>query len=255
MKRGLFVASVLLVAMVGPGCRCVPRMRANRGHAAPKSPAVGGAGDWPERSARWPSRCLLSNIGMHPTKPWLTATCDSSVLLFDVPSGTMRSASVLRGEGGRSRLGGRPARPPMASGRGEPRRERRLERHWGAPRRPVRRHRLPGRNPRRACEFRLGGRQALRRHRGILRNPEGGPARSGGTFAGGPSVRDPQRNCWQRRRERRRAPFNTGPSVRDRQRIRGGRRRERRRAPFNRGPGVRGTSLQRPSWRRRRARR
>ncbi len=57
----------------------------------------------------------------------------------------------------------------------------------------------------------------------------------------GPSVRDRQRICWQRRRERRRAHKARGPSVRDRQRNCWQRRRERRRAHF----GERGVPLAR----------
>ena len=65
---------------------------------------------WPvQPSPRWPSRCLIENVAVHPDRPWLAVACTDAenqrgaVLVFDAqagPRGPLRGlcgvASVLR---------------------------------------------------------------------------------------------------------------------------------------------------------------
>lgn len=60
---------------------------------------------WPAQpSPRWPSQCLIENVAVHPTQPWLTVACTNSaaqsgaVLVFDAESGQLRSATELSDE-------------------------------------------------------------------------------------------------------------------------------------------------------------
>src|SRR5690242_9886688 len=59
---------------------------------------------WPAQPhARWPRQCLIENVALHPTRPWLAAACTpptgphdrGAVLVFDLQTGRLRSATVL----------------------------------------------------------------------------------------------------------------------------------------------------------------
>ncbi len=56
--------------------------------------------EWPEQvDARWPESCLVENLGVHPSKPWLALACTNSkagsgaVLVFDVERGRLVSVT------------------------------------------------------------------------------------------------------------------------------------------------------------------
>lgn len=59
-----------------------------------------GVAEWPEQvDARWPESCLVENLGVHPSKPWLALACTNSkagsgaVLVFAVERGKLLSVT------------------------------------------------------------------------------------------------------------------------------------------------------------------
>lgn len=74
---------------------------------------------WPvQPNARWPRRCLIENVAIHPSRPWLAAACTSDtldarderepgpassgeayILVFDAELGAVRTATQVIGEG------------------------------------------------------------------------------------------------------------------------------------------------------------
>ncbi|MEB2311262.1 MAG: hypothetical protein OZ921_01720 [Sorangiineae bacterium] len=74
---------------------------------------------WPvQPNARWPRRCLIENVAIHPSRPWLAAACtadaldardeseqgpassgEAYILVFDAELGTIRTATQVIGEG------------------------------------------------------------------------------------------------------------------------------------------------------------
>lgn len=55
---------------------------------------------WPlQPSPRWPSNCLIENVGVHPSQPWLALACTDAdnqrgaVLVIDVQAGSLRSST------------------------------------------------------------------------------------------------------------------------------------------------------------------
>jgi len=59
---------------------------------------------WPAQpNARWPARCLIENVAVHPVEPWLAAACTDTenqrgaVLVFDARAGTLLSSTSFEG--------------------------------------------------------------------------------------------------------------------------------------------------------------
>ncbi len=59
---------------------------------------------WPTQpNAKWPARCLIENISVHPIEPWLAAACTDAenergaVLVFDARAGTLLSSTSFQG--------------------------------------------------------------------------------------------------------------------------------------------------------------
>jgi hypothetical protein len=59
---------------------------------------------WPAQpNARWPARCLIENIAVHPVEPWLAVACTDAenergaVLVFDARAGTLLSSTSFEG--------------------------------------------------------------------------------------------------------------------------------------------------------------
>ncbi|HLT40701.1 MAG TPA: hypothetical protein VK034_30705 [Enhygromyxa sp.] len=57
---------------------------------------------WPTTpSPSWPSNCLIENVAVHPSQPWLAVACTDAenqrgaVLVFDAQAGSLRSATVF----------------------------------------------------------------------------------------------------------------------------------------------------------------
>jgi hypothetical protein len=55
---------------------------------------------WPvQPSPRWPSKCLIENVAVHPDRPWLAVACTDAenqrgaVLVFDAQAGALRSST------------------------------------------------------------------------------------------------------------------------------------------------------------------
>ena len=59
---------------------------------------------WPTQpDARWPARCLIENVAVHPVEPWIAAACTDAenergaVLVFDARAGTLLSSTTFAG--------------------------------------------------------------------------------------------------------------------------------------------------------------
>src|SRR5689334_6078104 len=59
----------------------------------------------------WPSKCLIENVAVHPTQPWLAVACTDSenergaVLVLDAQTGAVRSVATRDGYVGWSDAG------------------------------------------------------------------------------------------------------------------------------------------------------
>jgi hypothetical protein len=75
-----------------------PAVAGERRVETPPAPEAAG---WPvDPSARWPRACLVENLGVHPTEPWLTLPCTrdadfGSLLVFDVERLVLRTSTPV----------------------------------------------------------------------------------------------------------------------------------------------------------------
>lgn len=100
---GAGVAALLLAQLLVAGCHR-GEQPASAPVPTPEKPTMPERVDsqdlWPTQpSPAWPARCLIENVAVHPTRPYLAASCTPSALLvFDAERGTLRTTTAVDDE-------------------------------------------------------------------------------------------------------------------------------------------------------------
>lgn len=88
----------------GPPSAAVPTTHEPSPSLTLMTPPADPSSTWPVQSgAGWPRRCLLENVAIHPTQPWLAVACTDSeaetgaIMVLDTETGRWRSVTPYAG--------------------------------------------------------------------------------------------------------------------------------------------------------------